>query len=63
MKRLFHWDVLVDVPASCQCIVEDVGEHDDDEPVAGYVADVEGEYVVLDERHDATAHNEHHEDA
>ena len=44
-------------------IEEDVGKHSYYQPVAGDVADVESEHVVLDEGHDATTDNKHHEDA
>lgn len=59
---LLYGDILIDVLAADKCVVENVCKHTDNEPVAGYVADVERQYVVLDERHDATTYYEHHED-
>ena len=59
---LLYRTVLVYILTADKGIEEDVGKHGYDEPIAGDVADVEGEYVVLDERHDATTYDEHHED-
>ena len=59
---LLYGDVFVYILAADEGIEEDVGKHGHYQPVAGDVADVEGEHVVLDERHDTTTHNEHHED-
>lgn len=61
-QPLIYRDILVYILAADKGIEEDVGQHSHYQPVAGDVADVEGEHIVLDERHDTTTHNEHHED-
>ena len=59
---LFHGNVFVYVLATSHGIVEDEAEHGNDEPVAGHIAGGTGN-PVLDERHDASAYDHHHEDA
>lgn len=59
---LFYGDVFVDILVADERVHEDVGEHGENEPVAGNVTDGAAD-VVLDERHDAAADNHSHEQA
>ena len=60
--KLFYRDVGVYILATNEAVVENVGKHGNNEPVACDVAGVIGD-EVLDERHDATTNNHCHEDA
>ena len=59
---LIYFDVSIDVLAADERIVEDVGEHGDDEPVAANRAEAFS-YRLLNEWHDATTDDHHHEEA
>ena len=53
-------NVLIDILATDQGVVEEVAEHGDNEPVAVHVTSSLRD-EVLDERHDTTTNDEHHE--
>ena len=63
MFLLLYRDVFIYILATNEGVEKDVGQHSHYQPIAGDVADVESEHVVLDEGHDATTDNKHHEDA
>lgn len=58
---LFYRDVSVYILATNEAVVENVGKHGNNEPVACDVAGAVGD-EVLDERHDTTTHNHGHEE-
>lgn len=58
---LFYRDVGVYILATNEAVVENVGKHGNNEPIACDVAGVVGD-EVLDERHDTTTHNHGHEE-
>lgn len=63
MFGLLYGNISIDIAASDEGIVEHVAEHGDDKPIAGDIANVEGQHIVLYQWHDTSTYDEHHEDA
>ena len=63
MFGLLYRNISIDIAASDEGVVEHIAEHGNDKPIAGDVADVESQHIVLYQWHDATTYDEHHEDA
>jgi len=58
---LIYLDICVYILATDKCVVEDVTNHGNDDPVRCDWVDVEG-YLTLDERHDTTTNYHCHEE-